>query len=237
MPKSAPERPASAWRRSCGTSPGDDGPVMVDLMSRAAAAEGDERTPAPAWLAGLVAGAAMAFAGVVAAMGLAVTAWLGGDGGTIGGALRIGADAWLLGHGSRLRLAEGTIGIVPLAIPAVAGWQAYRSGRWAARVAVLPRPLDVVTVVAAFACRYGAVVLVVRLHASDAAARPSLIRPLLVSAVVTFATCVLGALRAGGLDEALVEWAPEELRACATGAAVGAGALLAAAFAAIVVSM
>jgi Family of unknown function (DUF6350) len=211
---------------------------MVDLLNRTGPPSAvEDRAPVPVWLAGMAAGVMLAAAGVLAAMGLAVVGWMSGDGGSIGGALRVGADAWLLGHGSRLQLAEGTIGIVPLGVTAVVGWLSLRGGRWAATVAEAGRPLDAVNAAATFACAYTATVLAVVLVAADPTADPSLLRPLAVAAVLTFGAAVVGALRVADRDDLLGERVPEELRALWSGLVAGGIALLAAALVAALVSL
>lgn len=230
--------PNSAWHPTVSRHPGDDGLTMVDLLNRSTTRPAaDERAPVPAWLAGLVAGAVLAAAGVVAAMGIAVAGWLGGDGGAMGGAMRAGADGWLLGHGSRLRLADGTIGIVPLGITALVGWLGYRGGRWAAGVADASRSVEAVTVGSTFACAYTAIVFVVALAATDPTAEPGLVRALVVSAALTFGSAAVGALRAVDPDAALAERIPEELRAMWSGAVAGGLGLLGAALVAVLVSL
>ena len=68
-------------------------------------------------------------------MGIAVIGWFLADAGAHGettDALRAGADAWLVGHGSGISLSGVPLGIVPLALTGVLAAALYRSGRWAA---------------------------------------------------------------------------------------------------------
>ncbi|HYJ67786.1 MAG TPA: DUF6350 family protein [Nocardioidaceae bacterium] len=211
---------------------------MVDLLSRTVSRPGaPDRAPAPVWLAGLVAGAAMAVAGLVAAMGLAVVGWLGGNGGAMTSALRIGVDGWLLGHGSRLQTADATIELVPLGITMIVGWLALRGGRWAARASELTRTVDAVTVGATFACAYTSLVLVVALTASHPGAEPTLIGPLLVAAAVTFAAAGFGAVRQADDLDRVVERIPDELRAAWIGAVGGTLTLIGCAALTLVASL
>lgn len=202
---------------------------MVDLLSRAASRprlDGDV-APAPGWLAGIVAGFAMAAAGVLATMGLAVVGWLAGTGGSMTGALRIGADAWLLGHGSGLRLEGGTIEAIPLGLTFVVGLLGLKAGRWAARTAEVSRPVEATAVATSYAATYTVGVLGVALLASQPGAEPILVRALAVSAVLTFGSAAIGA--AGQLDdlEALLDRVPDEARATWIGALSGTLTLLA----------
>ena len=212
---------------------------MVDLLSRAASRprlEGDV-APAPGWLAGIVAGFAMAAAGVLATMGLAVAGWLAGTGGSMTGALRIGADAWLLGHGSGLRLAGGTIEAIPLGLTFVVGLLGVKAGRWAARTAEVSRPVEAAAVAISYAVTYTVGVLGVALLASQPGAEPMLVRALAVSAVLTFGSAAIGA--AGQLDDldALLDRVPDEARATWTGALSGTLTLLACGAIALVASL
>ena len=212
---------------------------MVDLLSRTAhrpSTDGDVAPP-PGWLAGTVAGFAMAAAGVLAAMGLAVLGWLAGTGGSITDALRVGADAWLLGHGSGLRVDGGTIEAIPLGLTLAVGWLCLRAGRWAARSSEATRPVDAATVVATYAATYTAGVLGVALLASQPGAEPMLVRALAVSAVLSAGATALGA--ASQLDDldTLLGSLPDDVRASWAGAMSGALSLLGCGALAVVASL
>ncbi len=191
----------------------------------------------PVWLAGLVAGAAMAAAGVVAAMGLAVVAWLGGNGGAMTSALRVGVDGWLLGHGSRLHTADATIEVVPLGVTMIVGWLALRGGRWAARATELTRTVDAVIIGVTFAGAYASVVFLAALAASDPGAEPTLVRPLLIAAAVTSVAAGVGAVRQANDLERVVERIPDEMRAAWIGAVGGTLTLIGCAALALVASL
>jgi Family of unknown function (DUF6350) len=212
---------------------------MVDLLSRAMPRPDSttERVPPPSWLVGLVAGAAMAAAGVLTAMGLAVVGWLGGDGAAMTDALRIGADGWLLAHGSGLRTGSGTIQVIPLGVTLAVAWLAYRGGRWAARVAEVSRSADAAGIAATYACAYTIGVLVVCLIASDPSAEPSVVRAVLISAALTLGAAGLGAI--GQVDDldSLVERIPDEVCATGVGATIGALTLVGCATLALFVSL
>jgi Family of unknown function (DUF6350) len=202
---------------------------MVDLLSRASAprpGSTTERVPPPGWLAGLVAGAAMSAAGVLAAVGLAAAAWLGGDGATMTGALRVGADGWLLAHGSQLRIDGGTVTVIPLGVTLVVAWLAYRGGRWAGRTAGISRPVDAAGVAATYACAYTSGVLVVCLAVSDPSAELSVVRAVTISAALTLCAAGLGAIRQVDDWDSIVARIPDELRATGLGAVAGTLALL-----------
>jgi hypothetical protein len=212
---------------------------MTDLLSRIAPSPdpATERVPAPGWLGGLVAGAAMAAAGVLTAMGLAVLGWLGGGGASMTGALRVGADAWLLAHGSQLRIDGGTIEVMPLGATVAVGWLAYRGGRWAARVAGASRAVDAAAVAATYACAYTIGALVVALMASHPSAEPSVVRVVSISALLTLLAAGIGAIRQTDDLDAIVARIPDEVRATGLGAVGGAATLVAAATLVLVVSL
>src|SRR5215208_5431754 len=83
-----------------------------------------------------LAGAAAAGIGLVVCMSVALTGWFLADAGAHGDttdALRVGADAWLMGHGSHLVLSGVPLAITPLAVTMMLVMTAFRSGRWAAQ--------------------------------------------------------------------------------------------------------
>jgi hypothetical protein len=213
---------------------------MVDLLSRTVSRPGpgaSDRAPVPVWLAGLVAGAAMAVAGVVAAMGLVVVAWLGGNGGAMTSALRVGVDGWLLGHGSRLQTAGATIEVVPLGLTMIAGWLALRGGRWAARATELTRTVDAVIIGVTVAGAYASVICLAAVAASDPGADPTLVRPLLITVAVTSVAAGLGAVRQADDLDRVVERIPDEMRAAWIGAVCGTLTLIGCAALALVASL
>jgi hypothetical protein len=213
---------------------------MVDLLGRTASRpspDEGELAPPPGWLTGAVAGLAMAAAGVVAAMGLAVVGWLVGTGGSMADALRVGADAWLLGHGSGLRIDAGRIEVIPLGLTLAVGWLCLLAGRWAARSSQATRPVEAATVAATYAAAYTGGVLGVALLASQPGAQPILVRALAVSAVLTVGAAAIGA--ASQLDDldTLLGSVPEDARASWIGAVSGALSLLGCAALALVASL
>lgn len=108
---------------------------MTDLLSRTASSQGT--SPRPSLPASAMWGALAAAAiGVGICMAVAVVGWFLADAGAHGSttdALRVGADAWLLGHGSHAVIAGTPFGIVPLGLVAMLVLIGFRCGRWAAR--------------------------------------------------------------------------------------------------------
>ena len=75
-------------------------------------------------------------------MAVAVIGWFLADAGAHGettDALRVGADVWLVGHGSGLTVRGAPLGIVPLALTALFLVVVHRWGRWAAATS---QPVD-----------------------------------------------------------------------------------------------
>ena len=72
---------------------------------------------------------------MVTFMAVAVIGWFLADAGAHGqttDALRVGADAWLVGNGSGLSVRGVPLGIVPLTLTLLIAAVVYRYGRWAA---------------------------------------------------------------------------------------------------------
>src|SRR3954464_15679880 len=122
---------------------------MTDLLDppgtrtdKAATRESAFRSPAVT-----AAGAGPASAAVVllGCMAVGLVAWFASDAGTHGDtrdAIRVGADAWLLGLGAHLHLAVGatgaaTVSAVPLGLTVLGGSVAYRLGHWAGATSVV----------------------------------------------------------------------------------------------------
>src|SRR5689334_5891827 len=112
---------------------GEDGRTMTDLISRPARSSGgrgaargpsapEERAPKPASAGAALGGAVAAGTTLVICMSLALTGWFLADGGAHGrttDALRVGADGWLAGHGSRVVLAGTPLGLAPLTLTVI----------------------------------------------------------------------------------------------------------------------
>lgn len=173
-----------------------------------------------------LAGAGAAAIGLVVCMSVALSAWFLADAGAHGDttdALRVGADAWLLGHGSHLLLSGVPLGITPLAVTMILVVTAFRSGRWAARhAAPVHDDRSHGTAAATFTCGYLVVAVLTCVLASQSGAAPGLGRAVLGAALV--------AAVAGGLGLAVgtgrfVQWrdrTPVWVEDVVTGALVGA---------------
>lgn len=184
-------------------------------------------------------GAALA-AGVtlVICFSLALTAWFLADAGAHGDttdALRAGADAWLMGHGSRLDLAGLPLGMTPLALTMALVLGSFRGGQWAARHsagAAEDRALGVA--VAAYTGVYVVIAVLVCVIATQTGATPGLGRTVLGALLVAVLAGGAGLAAGTGRLEVWIDLLPAWAREVAVGSLLGAltlvvaGAVLAA---------
>ncbi|QNN53736.1 DUF6350 family protein [Nocardioides mesophilus] len=211
---------------------------MTDLLTRprTASTPGGEPVRRPLWLSAGLAGATAAGAVLVGCMALALVGWFASDAGAHGDtrdALRVGAVAWLLGHGSGLALGAATISLVPLGLTFFCCYVTYRLGRWAALTSESGEPdrsglatIGLSTVVLAGV--YGVVALLTSVLAATPAAQPSLGRSFLGGTLVGLVAGGLGLLSGWPHRPALLDRVPAPLRAVAGGALACALLLLAA---------
>jgi hypothetical protein len=186
-------------------------------------------------------GALAAVITLVLCMALALVAWFLADAGAHGettDALRAGADAWLIGHGSRFVLSGMPIGMVPLTLTMLLVVGSYRSGRRAAVRAEAPD--DDRALALAVACFVGAYVVlavIVCVAASQSGAEPGLGRSVLGALVISGTAGGLGLAAGSGR---LFDWFdgfPDWARDVAVGAISGALALFAAGAVLVAVSL
>lgn len=182
-------RPATSLESPTAVAPAAGEPAGRPLVTRAA-----------------LAGAGAALIGLVLCMSVALTGWFLADAGSHGDttdALRVGADAWLAGHGSRLVLAGVPLGVTPLAVTLLLVITAFRAGRWASRGSRLEEG-SLPSAVATFTCAYVVVAVVTCVLASRPGASPVLGRVLLGALVVAALAGACGlAVGAGRLAEAI----------------------------------
>ncbi|MCW2787243.1 MAG: hypothetical protein JWP74_3760 [Marmoricola sp.] len=206
---------------------------MTDLINRPGRdASGPTGPVRPLSTVAALAGVAAGLITLVVCMSLALTGWFLADAGAHGqttDALRVGADAWLIGHGSHLVASGLPIGIVPLAITMGLLLTAFRCGRWAARNSILVADDRVLgSGIAAFTGSYVVLAVLVFVLASTAGTSPSLGRTvlgaILVAALGGGTGMAIGTGRAGRLLDEVPDW----VREVAVGAIGGALSLLAA---------
>jgi hypothetical protein len=209
-----------------------DETTMTELLSRPrTGTDASEPSPRPLPVAGAVAGATAVGVTLVICMAVAVIGWFLADAGAHGDttdALRIGADAWLLGHGGHLTVAGTPVGITPLGLTAVLLVGAFRAGRWAADGAA-PADDDRTLGVATAVCTGVYVVLAVVLaEVAGRGAAVSLPRTVLGAVLVAGCAGGLGLATGSGRLAAWWDEAPGYLRSITEGALAGAGFAVAA---------
>ena len=205
----------------------------TDLLSRprrsfgGAAAKPGEPQLRSLTTSGILAGILASTATLVLSMSVCLIGWFLADAGAHGDttdALRVGADAWLVGHGTGL--AGGlALGVTPLGLTLLLLSATFRAGRWAGRTAEpveADRERSWALAATMLAGTYGVVAIIVCVLASVAGAAPSLGRAILVPALIAFVGGGLG-LGAGTGDLAtLTDRLPDWVRQVLYGALVAA---------------
>jgi hypothetical protein len=209
---------------------------MTDLLSSAkrptASSPSDAGPGRPLAVTAVLAGAVASGAVLLACLALGLAGWLSSDGGGQGsthGALRVGADAWLLAHGAHLDLANATVTATPLGITALCLYVAYRLGRWAGLTSTVDGPGSVLLGTVAMAGIYAVVTVLTAVLASAEQAQPHLGRAFVGGFVVAFCGGGLGLAAGTGLLRTVRERLPETLVASVSGAAAAVLLMFAAA--------
>ena len=178
---------------------------------------------------------------LVLCMSLALTAWFLADAGAHGqttDALRVGADAWLTGHGSHLELAGLPLGIVPLALTMMLVLVAFRCGRWAGRNAhVVTDDRVLGGGVVTFAGAYVVIAVIVCILATTTGATPGMSRTVLGALLISLLAGGLGQGAGTGRLGYWLDRAPAWSREVARGAIAAAMLLLAAGAVLVAVSL
>lgn len=137
-----------------------------------------------------LAGAGVALGGLLLFSAVAVVGWFLADAGAHGDtrdAVRVAADAWLVGHGAHLTLGGVAYGVTPVGLTLLLGLAVWRGARWAVRVSAPEDDRETAYGVGLFVVAYLVVAVVAAVLAGDDGASPSLVRT------------VLGALLLSGL--------------------------------------
>jgi hypothetical protein len=178
---------------------------------------------------------------LVLCMSLALTSWFLADAGAHGqttDALRVGADAWLMGHGSHLTLSGLPLGITPLALTMLLVLVAFRCGRWAGKNAHQVTDDRVLAGgVATFSGAYLALAVIVCVLATTTGATPGMARTVLGALLVSAIAGGLGQGVGTGRVDFWLDRAPAWSREIALGALSGAMLLLAAGAVLVAVSL
>ena len=168
---------------------------MTDLLTRNPSAARRNEAPArrPLSVSASLAGLVAAGSGLVVCLAVAVTGWFLADGGAHGDtrdALRVGADAWLLGHGSHLTYGGVSYTVVPLGLTALLAWVAFRAGRWAGATTPPADDRELLVGAMLMTCAYVVVAIVTCVAAGTPEVSGSLVLTLLGS--IALAGCVGG---------------------------------------------
>ncbi|MFC0224471.1 cell division protein PerM [Nocardioides zeicaulis] len=165
---------------------------MTSLLTRPDTARTDAARPRPLVLIATLGGAMAAAGPLVVLLAAGVIGWFVSDAGAHGaprGGMRMGALAWLAGHGSGLTVEGVRVTIVPLGITAVAAWSMWRLGHRvgdavsghgpdADRISDGERDLTVPTAVALFFAGYAVVAVLTATLAAGTTVDPSVPRVL-----------------------------------------------------------
>ncbi|MEP6816625.1 MAG: DUF6350 family protein [Marmoricola sp.] len=198
---------------------------MTDLLTRAPSLRSRPVPPAgrPLTVSAALAGLGAAGGGLVVAMAIAITGWFLADGGSHGStrdALRAGADAWLVGHGSHLTFGAVNYTVVPLGLTALLAWVAFRAGRWAGSASPPADDREMVVGTGLMTCSYVVVAIVTSVLAGTTEVRGSLLLVLLGSMIIAGgfggAGIVTGAARWHVVRQQLPTWVWPVVRAALT---------------------
>lgn len=205
----------------------------TDLLSRprrstgGAGAKPGEPQPRSLTTSAILAGILASTVTLVLSMSVCLIGWFLADAGAHGDttdALRVGADAWLVGHGTGL--AGGlALGVTPLGLTLLLLHATFRAGRWAGRTAEpveADRERSWALAATMMAGTYGVVAVIVCVLASVAGAAPSLGRAILVPALIAFVGGGLGLGAGTGDLGTLTDRLPGWLRHVLHGALVAA---------------
>ena len=199
---------------------------MTDLLTAASTRRTSPRGADPAvrrplWLSAGLAGLVASGAVLLGCMALGLVGWFASDAGTHGDtrdALRVGAGAWLLGHGAHLVLADATVSLVPLGLTAFSGYVAFRLGRWATLTSAPEDLAGTGLAAVVLAGLYGVVAVVTAVLASLQTAEMTLGRAFVGGFLVGLLGGGSGLLATPAAGAALRARVPETVRAVAVGA-------------------
>ena len=201
---------------------------MTDVLPRAASGappppDGEQRRPVA--LGALLAACWAALAGVLPAAAVAIIGWFATAGGTAGGALRVGMDAWLVAHGVPIELADGRFGLTPLGLSVLPVLLLCRAGAWVGRTCEVTRIRYVVAGIAVVGAGYGGCATLVAFVSGADGAAPDLLRAFVHAALLAMVAAGSGIVAMSGHGSRLWQAAPDGVRAAVCGGAAGFVAL------------
>lgn len=209
---------------------------MTSLLTRPDHARADAARPRPLVLIATLGGVLAALGPLVVLMAVGIIGWFATDAGVHGAprdGMRIGALAWLAGHGSGFTVMGARVTIVPLGVTAIAAWSMWRLGHRvgdsvsghgpdADRISDGERDLTVPTAILLFLAGYAVVAVVVATLAAGSTADPSVPRVMAWTIAMTAFVAAPAIAIGSGRAAIWATFAPATVRA---GAAV-AGAVL-----------
>lgn len=190
---------------------------MTDLLASVTRRPFDDGAPddarRPLAVGAAIAGLASAGAVQLVCMAVALAGWFAADAGRYGDtkdALRIGADAWLLAHGSGLQLDQALISVLPLGLTVLCAYVTFRLGRWAGATSAVSDLRTALTGAVVLSGVYAVVAIVTAILASTGRAEPSIGRAFIGAAVLSLAAggagIIAGAELRGPLDQRTPDW-------------------------------
>jgi hypothetical protein len=209
---------------------------MTSLLTRPDTARADAARPRPLVLIATLGGVSAALAPLVVLLAVGVIGWFATDAGVHGAprdGMRMGALAWLAGHGSGFTVMGARVTIVPLGVTAMTVWSMWRLGHRvgdavsghgpdADRISDGERDLTVPIAIMTFFAGYAVVAVVVATLAAGTSVDPSLPRVLAWTIVLTALVAAPAIAVGSGRAAIWATFVPATVRA---GAAV-AGAVL-----------
>jgi Family of unknown function (DUF6350) len=202
--------------------------VMTALLSTSLLrVEAQTEEPArPVWLGAAIAAGWAAAVGLLCCLAVAVVAWFAGSSGEVSDAIRAGAFAWLLGHGSGLGLAAVTVTAVPLGLSIAWAALLYRAAAWAGATCAVTDARSCLVGAGLLTGVYAGITGLVSVLAATPTVAPGTLRTLLGSALLAFVSGGLGLARGSKQAGPLWRSTPESLRVAAIGAAAGTAVML-----------
>jgi hypothetical protein len=209
---------------------------MTSLLTRPDTARADPARPRPLVLIATLGGVSAALAPLLVLLAVGVIGWFVTDAGVHGeprDGMRIGALAWLAGHGSGFTVMGARVTVVPLGVTAMTVWSMWRLGHRvgdavsghgpdADRISDGERDLTVPIAIMTFFAGYAVVAVVVATLAAGTTVDPSLPRVLAWTVVMTALVAAPAIAVGSGRAAIWATFVPATVRA---GAAV-AGAVL-----------
>ena len=214
---------------------------MTSLLTRPDTARTDAARPRPLVLIATLGGVSAALAPLVVLLAVGVIGWFVTDAGVHGAprdGMRMGALAWLAGHGSGFTVMGARVTVVPLGVTAMTVWSMWRLGHRvgdavsghgpdADRISDGERDLTVPIAIMTFFAGYAVVAVVVATLAAGTSVDPSVPRVLAWTVVLTALVAAPAIAVGSGRAAIWATFVPVTVRAGAAVAGAVLGTLLA----------